>query len=70
VVSYFEWLQGLVPYPWTEREVNLKLRDIMQYATRAVWERSVADRVSLRTAALSIAVERVAEATLARGIYP
>jgi glutamate dehydrogenase (NAD(P)+) len=70
VVSYFEWLQGLVPYPWTEREVNLRLRDIMQQASRDVWDRSKADKVPLRTAALAIAVERVAQATTARGIYP
>jgi glutamate dehydrogenase (NAD(P)+) len=69
-VSYFEWLQGLVPYPWTGREVNLKLRDIMQYATKAVWQRAQAEKTDLRTAALSIAVERVAEATRTRGIYP
>jgi len=69
-VSYFEWLQGLVPLPWSAREVNLKLRDIMQYATRTVWERAQAEKVSLRLSALSLAVERVAAATRTRGIYP
>jgi len=69
-VSYFEWLQGLVPLPWSAREVNLKLRDILQYATRTVWERAQAEKVSLRLSALSLAVERVAAATRTRGIYP
>ncbi len=69
-VSYFEWLQGLVPMPWTERETNLKLRDIMQYATIHVCQRAKDEKIPLRTAALSIAVERVAQATTVRGIYP
>jgi len=69
-VSYFEWLQNLLPYPWTQREVQLKLRDIMQWAAKTVWDRAQAEGISLRTAALSIAVERVAEATRTRGIYP
>ena len=69
-VSYFEWLQGLLPYPWTERETNLKLRDVMQYATDAVCQRARGEKAPLRAAALAIAVERVAQATTARGIYP
>jgi glutamate dehydrogenase (NAD(P)+) len=69
-VSYFEWLQGLVPMPWSERETNLKLRDIMQYAAVHVCERAKDQNIPLRTAALSVAIERVAQATAARGIYP
>lgn len=69
-VSYFEWLQGILPNPWTAREVSLKLRDIMQDATRTVWERAEKEDRSLRAAALCAAVERVAEATRIRGIYP
>jgi len=69
-VSYFEWLQGLLPYPWTLHEVNVKLRDHIQRATREVQEKAGAENTTLRTAALSIAVERVAEASRTRGIYP
>ena len=69
-VSYFEWLQGLLPMPWSEGETNLKLHNIMQYATETVWNRAQKEGISLRLSALSLAVERVAEATATRGIYP
>ena len=69
-VSYFEWVQGLQSYFWSEREVNLELRDVMQRAYHDVQEYADKEKCSLRTAALSLAVSRVAEATRARGIYP
>jgi len=69
-VSYFEWVQGMQAYFWTEREVNLKLRDVMQRAYRDV--QRIADRegVTLRMAAQMLSVSRVAEAHQTRGIYP
>ena len=69
-VSYFEWVQGLQSYFWSEREVNLKLRDIMQRAYTDVKRVAEQDGISLRSAALSLAVSRVAEASRARGVYP
>ena len=69
-VSYFEWVQGLQSYFWTEREVNLKLRDIMTKAFHKVLEISLKERVPMRTAAHILAVNRVAEATRIRGLYP
>ncbi len=69
-VSYFEWVQGLQAYFWTEREVNLKLRDIMQKAFDSVHRVSEERKVTLRKAAYILAVERVAEATRVRGLYP
>lgn len=69
-VSYFEWVQGLQAYFWTEREVNLKLRDIMQKAFDNVYRISQERKVTMRTAAYILAIERVAEATKIRGLYP
>ena len=69
-VSYFEWVQGLQAYFWTEREVNLKLRDIMQKAFDNVYHISEERKVTMRKAAYMLAVERVAEATRVRGLYP
>ncbi len=69
-VSYFEWVQGLQAYFWTEREVNLKLRDIMQKAYDNVYGISEKRKVTMRKAAYIMAIERVAEATRTRGLYP
>jgi glutamate dehydrogenase (NAD(P)+) len=69
-VSYFEWVQGLQEFFWTEREVNAQLERVMvnafQHALRTAQER----RVHMRTAAYLLAVERVAQSTMTRGIYP
>jgi glutamate dehydrogenase (NAD(P)+) len=69
-VSYFEWVQALQAFPWTETEVNERLQRIMQKAFRAVWETSERYNVHMRTAALSLAIQRVADFTRIRGIYP
>ncbi len=70
VVSYFEWVQGLQEYFWKEDEVNRRLNDIVTRAfdeTRATVE---ARKTSMRMAAYGLAVQRVAEATVTRGLYP
>lgn len=69
-VSYFEWVQGLQFYFWSEREVNLKLREIMTKAFDNVYRISRERKVSMRKAAYILAVGRVAEATRVRGLYP
>ncbi len=69
-VSYFEWVQGNLSYFWSEREVKLKLRDIMDKAFYGVYKVSGARKVDMRTAASLLAVERVARAIKLRGIYP
>lgn len=69
-VSYFEWVQALQAFPWTEHEVNDRLRKIMARAFEAVYETSLTYGVHMRTAALVRAVARVAEFTELRGIYP
>ncbi|HXV95202.1 MAG TPA: Glu/Leu/Phe/Val dehydrogenase, partial [Gaiellaceae bacterium] len=70
VVSYFEWVQGLQEYFWSESEVNQKLDDIVTQAFAETWELHERRSLPLREAAYAIAVGRVAEATLIRGLYP
>ena len=70
VVSYFEWVQGLQEYFWKENEVNARLNDIMTRAFNETWGTMDAKQASMRVAAYGLAVQRVAEATLTRGLYP
>jgi glutamate dehydrogenase (NAD(P)+) len=70
VVSYFEWVQGLQEYFWTEAEVNARLNDIVTRAFEETWQTANDRSVSIRLAAYGLAVQRVAEATTTRGIYP
>jgi glutamate dehydrogenase (NAD(P)+) len=70
VVSYFEWVQGLQEYFWKEAEVNAKLNDIITRAFNETWALMDSRSVSMRLAAYGLAVQRVAEATVTRGIYP
>ncbi len=69
-VSYFEWVQGLQAFFWSEREVNLRLRDIMQRAFGHVCALSEREGVDMRTAALMLGIGRVAEAVKIRGLFP
>ena len=70
VVSYFEWVQGLQELFWTEGEVNDRLRGIVSSAYRETWELHEARSISMRLAAYGLAVQRVAEASTIRGLYP
>lgn len=69
-VSYFEWVQGLQEFFWTEREVNAQLERVMTGAFQLALRITQDRQVSLREAAYLLAVERVAGATVTRGIYP
>jgi glutamate dehydrogenase (NAD(P)+) len=70
IVSYFEWVQGLQEYFWKETEVNAKLNDIITRAFQQTWNTYEQRNTSMRLAAYGLAVQRVAEATVTRGIYP
>jgi glutamate dehydrogenase (NAD(P)+) len=70
VVSYFEWVQGLQEYFWREEEVNAKLHDIVARAFEEAWYTHESRAMSLRLASYGLAVQRVAEATTTRGLYP
>jgi glutamate dehydrogenase (NAD(P)+) len=70
VVSYFEWVQGLQEYFWKEDEVNARLNEIVTRAFDETWATYQSRRVPMRLAAYGLAVQRVAEATVTRGLYP
>ena len=67
VVSYFEWVQNLQHFRWSEEEVNDRLATIMRTAYRTVSDRAEKDDVPLRVAAYAIGIERVLEAARLRG---
>jgi len=69
-VSYFEWVQGVQQFFWSEEEVNRKLIDLMQSAYRNVEHLAKEKGVTLRTAALMQGIGRVKEAKHVRGIFP
>ncbi|MCC7264275.1 MAG: Glu/Leu/Phe/Val dehydrogenase [Candidatus Latescibacteria bacterium] len=69
-VSYFEWVQGLMEYFWTEEEVNERLERLLRQAFADVLRTSLQEKVPMRVAAYMLAVSRVAEATRIRGKYP
>lgn len=68
--SYFEWSQSRSGYPWEEEVVATRLAKVMDDAFAAVWSRAEVLGVSMRRAAGAVAVERVAEAFGARGLFP
>jgi glutamate dehydrogenase (NAD(P)+) len=70
VCSYFEWVQNIQCYPWEEDETNQRLGQIMQRSLNEVWSLAEKRKISLRTAAFVLGVERVAAATQLRGIFP
>ncbi|TVR69215.1 MAG: Glu/Leu/Phe/Val dehydrogenase [Sphaerobacteraceae bacterium] len=69
-VSYFEWVQGLQSFIWTEEEVNARLHKVMADAFEAVHTVSQQYQVHMRTAAMARSIQRVAEFARIRGIYP
>jgi len=69
-VSYFEWVQDLQSFFWGEDEINERLRQIMVRSFHHVLRVAHEKDVDLRTAAQILALQRVTEAMLIRGIYP
>ena len=69
IVSYFEWVQDLQNFFWTEDEVNDKLKEILTKAFNEVLDMSLKHKVNMRLAALMIGIDRVAKAMLWRGLY-
>jgi glutamate dehydrogenase (NAD(P)+) len=69
-VSYFEWVQDLQSFFWSESEVNAKLEMVMRRAFHEVYEMARKHRTHMRTGAYVLAVGRVADATLVRGLFP
>jgi glutamate dehydrogenase (NAD(P)+) len=69
-VSYFEWVQDLNRDHWSESVVNAKLKEIMVKAFQETLAIAQRDQIDMRTAAYLLAVQRVADATSMRGLYP
>jgi glutamate dehydrogenase (NAD(P)+) len=70
IASYFEWAQSRQGYAWDEETVASRLRKRMDDAFSVVWVKADSLSVSLRRAAFALALERVAEAIAARGLFP
>jgi glutamate dehydrogenase (NAD(P)+) len=70
IVSYFEWVQGLQSFRWTEMEVTDKLFRILEHSFSQVIRRAKEHKISHRTAAMAIGVERVLRAKSTRGLFP
>lgn len=69
-VSYFEWVQNIQSLLWKEEDVYERLHEVMVTAFYRVWDIGRQNNVSMRTASMMLAVDRVAKATRARGIFP
>jgi glutamate dehydrogenase (NAD(P)+) len=69
-VSYFEWVQDLQSFFWSEHEINARLETIMTRSFKEVLAIRNEKKVDMRMAAYLLAVNRVAVATADRGIYP
>ena len=69
-VSYYEWVQNQNSYSWSENQVNERLEQTMRAAFQSVHDTAERYRTDMRTGAYILAVERVAEATRMRGIFP
>jgi glutamate dehydrogenase (NAD(P)+) len=70
VVSYFEWVQDLQAFFWEEADINRRLENLMRRAYDTIQGVAEAKGITLRQSAYSLAVDKVARATLVRGIYP
>jgi len=70
VVSYFEWVQDLQSFFWTEAEVLDKLSRILEGAFLQTLNLSRKESISMRLAALTLGIKRVVEAKRLRGLHP
>lgn len=69
-VSYFEWVQGIQNFFWTETEINDRLKKIMVKAFNEIYNFAQKNEFSMRTAALATGIEKVGTAMLLRGLFP
>jgi glutamate dehydrogenase (NAD(P)+) len=69
-VSYFEWVQGLQFDRWSLKQVRKRLHSVMEEAFEQVWGVAENHKCSLREAAFLVAIRRVADSLLIRGLFP
>jgi len=70
IVSYFEWVQDVQAYLWTENQVNQRLKEVITDTFSRVWNMAEEHKTDLRHAAYMEAVGKVVETTKLRGIFP
>jgi glutamate dehydrogenase (NAD(P)+) len=70
IVSYFEWVQGVQKYFWNEQDIRDRLHDIITSAFQRTVQFAASRKVSMRMAALMSGIDKIAQAHLARGLYP
>ncbi len=70
IVSYFEWVQDLQNYFWTETQINRRLKQVLIKAFHEVYALAQRQRLGMRTAALMLGVGRVADGKRVRGLFP
>jgi glutamate dehydrogenase (NAD(P)+) len=70
IVSYFEWVQDLQNYFWTETQINRRLKQVLIKAFGEVYAQTHRLQVDMRTAALMLGVRKVATGTQIRGLFP
>lgn len=69
-VSYFEWVQDIQQFLWTEEEINQRLRELVLRAFHQVRDLARERKLTMRTAALSLGVQKIAKEKMRRGLYP
>ncbi len=70
VLGYFEWVQDMQAFFWSEAEITSQLDRIVDEAMAGIQAMAAAEKTDLRSAAMMVAVSRVADATTLRGLYP
>jgi glutamate dehydrogenase (NAD(P)+) len=70
IVSHLEWVQALSGLQWEEDEINKRLERKLVTSFDKVWKKAQEKKVSLRTAAYVVAIERIAEVYSYRGVFP
>jgi glutamate dehydrogenase (NAD(P)+) len=70
IVSYFEWVQGLQNFFWSEKDVNNKLWEKVSHAFNRVYEFHLNKKMDMRHSALAVSLEHLSKAMLYRGFFP
>jgi glutamate dehydrogenase (NAD(P)+) len=70
IVSYFEWVQDLQSFFWTEAEVNDKLYRQLELAYQQVLQMAKKQKLYMRDAALALGISKIAQAKQIRGLFP
>jgi glutamate dehydrogenase (NAD(P)+) len=69
-VSYFEWVQDIQQFLWSEEQVNQKLQELMLKAFHQVLQLAQTRKLTMRVAALSLGVQKIALEKQKRGLFP